>query len=382
MDKMQFDNAMARQARLAPGFVRTIVESMGYDKLNNALPLTEIWDAQQIVITGCGDSWLAGIAARPLFESVSGVKNVQVMRNIEFNRYMDKGQLGFSPNTPLVIGISISGTVSRVVEAMERAQHYGANSLLITDDPDSPAAKAARHVLLLDMPKPGEYGPGLLSYCASVSALMCLALRIGRARGFITDRAHKKMVQAIVDSAASYAPLIEEMDQRCFELAGTWKDLRCVDFVGDYADYATAFFGSAKILETYGGYTTYDDSEDWCHINYFLRDPDTIGRVFITNSDTPSFNRVKETLVAVDQLGSPCIVVTDADKSEFADRFEVFTTPKAPYSWLSPLMQHLPYDFISGYSAELLGVENFRRDNPVYVEQGGTRIRQSKITIV
>ena len=88
MDKMQFDNAMARQARLAPGFVRTIVESMGYDKLNNALPLTEIWDAQQIVITGCGDSWLAGIAARPLFESVSGVKNGVLAQHAAGHRHL------------------------------------------------------------------------------------------------------------------------------------------------------------------------------------------------------------------------------------------------------------------------------------------------------
>ena len=213
-------------------------------------------------------------------------------------------------------------------------------------------------------------------------ALMLIALRIGRARNTISGEDYEDMRAELLRFTHAVQGKVAEYEDAAFQLAQKWKDLRCIDFIGDYADYATAFFGSAKVIETYGGYTTYDDSEDWCHINYFLRDPNTIGRVFITNSDTPSFNRVKETLVAVDQLGSPCIVVTDADKSEFADRFEVFTTPKAPYSWLSPLMQHLPYDFISGYSAELLGVENFRRDNPIYVEQGGTRIRQSKITIV
>ncbi len=28
--------------------------------------------------------------------------------------------------------------------------------------------------------------------------------------------------------------------------------------------------------------------EDWCHINYFLAQPETIGRVVITNPSTPS----------------------------------------------------------------------------------------------
>ena len=44
---------------------------------------------------------------------------------------------------------------------------------------------------------------------------------------------------------------------------------KILEFIGDGADYATAFFGSAKMVESFGGLTTYDDSEDWNHINFF-----------------------------------------------------------------------------------------------------------------
>ena len=174
---------------------------------------------------------------------------------------------------------------------------------------------------------------------ASVSApLMCLALRISEARAS-SPTASTKWVQAIVDYATSYAPLIEEMDQRCFELAGTWKDLRCVDFVGDYAGLCHRTSSARpRSSETYGGYTTYDDSEGLVPHQYFLRDPDAIYQVSSPIPSTPSFNRVKETLVAVDQLGSLLVLShRTPTKSEFADRFEVFTTPR-PLLWLSPLM--------------------------------------------
>ena len=136
---MDYDSSLARQSRLAPGFLKTMQQTMTEEKLVSTLPLKELWDAQQIIITGCGDSWLAGIAAKPVFESVAKM-DVKVMRNIEFTRYLGSKMLGYSPNTPLVIAISISGNVSRVVEAVMRAKHYGANTILITNNPNSAAA--------------------------------------------------------------------------------------------------------------------------------------------------------------------------------------------------------------------------------------------------
>ena len=238
--------------------------------------------------------------------------NTKVMRNIEFSRYLGAKSLGWSPNNPLVIAISISGTVSRVVEALRRANYYGANTILITNNTASPAAKEAKYLIPLELPGGGQ--PGLNSYIGSILALMSLAFRFARAKNTTSCDEIANMQQGILDYAEAYATSMVEIDDRAFEIAQKWKDLRAYDFIGDYADYATAFFCSAKVVECFGGYTTYDDSEDWCHINYFLRNPETLGRVVITNSDTPSFNRVKETLVAIEQLTSPCIVITNADK--------------------------------------------------------------------
>ena len=168
-NEKKYDNSMARQARLAPSIVKHMMNSLSYEKMLAVLPLKKLFDAQQIIITGCGDSWLAGIAAKPVFEKVARM-NTKVMRNIEFSRYLGAKSLGWSPNNPLVIAISISGTVSRVVEALRRANYYGANTILITNNTASPAAKEAKYLIPLELPG-GEYQPGLNSYIGSILAL-------------------------------------------------------------------------------------------------------------------------------------------------------------------------------------------------------------------
>lgn len=129
-------------------------------------------------------------------------------------------------------------------------------------DPNSRLAKACRHTVSVGLPEGGEYFPGGTTYIASMTALMLIAMRVGRIRETISGETYLDMRQALLDYAHDFQKEVEGYTDRAFALAQTWKDLRAEDFIGDYSDYATAFFGSAKIIETFGGYTTYDDSED------------------------------------------------------------------------------------------------------------------------
>lgn len=363
MNRADYDNSLARQARRVNEYAKIV-----YDKILpqlKQLPVKEIWDAQKVFISGCGDSWLAGIAAKPAFESVTKIET-NVMRAVEFSRILSNKNLGYSPNTPLVILISYSGGASRVVECAKRASRYGANTIAITNNPDSPLAKECRYLIHVGLPEGDEYQPGLITYNASMMALFLIALRMGRVRNKITpleyDDMHKELLNFISKTQERY----EEYEERAFEIAQKWKDLKAEDFIGDYSDYATAFFGSAKVIETFGGYTTYDDSEDWCHINYFLADPEKIGRVVITNKQMPSYGRMLETIDAIKILKSPCLIVSDQEKEAFPEGMEVFTTPQAKYFWMNPLVQHIPFDFVAGYIAELKGEKGFRADDERY----------------
>ncbi|MBR5340394.1 MAG: SIS domain-containing protein [Erysipelotrichaceae bacterium] len=363
MDRKNYDNSLLRQSLRLEEYVNIVYRNVLPQV--NKIPVKEIWDAQKIFITGCGDSWLAGIAAKPAFESITK-KETYAIRAIEFSRILNNKNLGYSPNTPLVILISFSGTASRVIEGAKRAVEHGANTIAITANPDSPLAKTCHHCIDVGLPKDGEYQPGLITYNASMLTLFMIALRIGRVRNSITPLEYESMHKELLDYTSRCQKEVEGYAERAFEIAQKWKDLKAEDFIGDYADFATAYFGSAKVIECFGGYTTYDDSEDWCHINYFLLEPEKIGRVVTVNKTTPSFGRVLETIDAVKILKSPCMIVTDANKSEFPEDMEVFTVPSAKYFWMHPFMQHIPFDLVAGYIGELKGVKSFRQDDPKY----------------
>ena len=177
---------------------------------------------------------------------------------------------------------------------------------------------------------------------------------------------------------------MDRIAQKAFEIAMKWHKLKAIDFIGDYGDYATAFFGSAKVLETFGGYTTYDDSEDWCHINFFIRDSRNIGRMVVANGDTPSYGRLKETMWAIEQLESPCMVVTDMPKEESPESFDVVTFPKAAHFWLNPLMQHFAFDLVAGYVEAIENIPQFRSDMEEFHQENTVdefRIRSSNIEL-
>ncbi|MBQ6334290.1 MAG: SIS domain-containing protein [Erysipelotrichaceae bacterium] len=377
MDRKDFDNSLSRQAFALKEYAKIVFDHVVPQV--NELPMKELWDAQKIFITGCGDSWLAGIAATPAFESLTKIETNPI-RAIEFSRILSNKNLGYSPNTPLVILISFSGSGSRVVECAKRAVKYGANTIAITNNSGSDLAKTCRYCIELGLPKDGEYQPGLITYNAALLSLFLIALRMGRVRNKISMLEYEDMHKELLSYLEKAQERYEEYAKRAFVIAQKWKDLKAEDFIGDYADYATAYFGSAKVIETFGGYTTYDDSEDWCHINFFLKEPDRIGRIVIANSQTPSYGRLLETIKAIELLKSPCIIVSDQEKEDFPENMEVFTTPETKYFWMAPLVQHIPLDLLAGYIGQLKGIEPFRQDDERYVNMGDQR--GSSIVIV
>ena len=97
-----------------------------------------------------------------------------------------------------------------------------------------------------------------------------------------------------------------------FTIASDWKNFSKFEIIGDENEGFSAQFVEEKIIECAGVHCTHADSEDWCHINYFLREPDTIGTIMLINSQAPDFDRMQYTLQSAVDIGRPVLVVTDA----------------------------------------------------------------------
>ena len=120
--------------------------------LEKAFTLEEIHKFKRVVMTGCGDSLCASMAAKECFEELTG-RMVDVPTCIDLARHYDARRFG-EPGETLVVLVSFSGKVSRVVEAAQRARRLGAVTVGVTHDAASPVAAACDRVLVV---QPDEF---------------------------------------------------------------------------------------------------------------------------------------------------------------------------------------------------------------------------------
>ena len=387
MNKADFNNSMRAETFDLVNLSKQLFEDNNRD-LRMALTTPELFAPRRVILTGCGDSYCAGVAAKPVFEELSYLYT-SAMPAIDLARHYSAKELGNAPSNPLVVAVSVSGGVGRVIEACRRANEAGVGSLTVavTGNPESPLAKECKKIMHVKTPAFDsgfpEHTPGTRSYYASMFALMMLGIRIGEVKQRYTMEQGNDYRKSTVEYAQSFAPVMESIDDQMFEIAKKWKDLQSFEFVASGTDLATAWFGSAKVYEASGDIATYENIEDWSHVNYFAQNPSGIGTVLIISKDSPALERAIKTAQTMALIGRPSLVVTDADRNLFPKELDVCVIPSPKYSWATPLMQYVPITLLTGYIAKLKGVNLFRYgDNGHWSQKDGSRIKSSKIEVV
>lgn len=374
-----YDNAIKNQVFSLPQLIRQQYEDLE-PKTRKLLTTPEIFSIQKIILTGCGDSFAAGLATKHIFELLTGIPT-EVVTSIELSRLYATNQLGNSPNNPLIFAISNSGSVARVGESVERANKYGAFTVGITSNQESYLGKSVKKTLDLDIP-PFEPSPGVRSYLVSVLSLLLLAIRIGEVRGKYTMDVANEYRKDILTQSELLEESLPRMDRKVLELAEKWSEMEAFDFVGSGFDYASAWYGHAKIFEAAGKYAMHINTEEWLHLNFFMRNYSKIGTVMVANSTNPSFSRALETINYALELGRPTLVISDLDEASFSETCTVIATPASKFPITMPLTQFAPIALLSGYIAKIIGEEDGRgcKDNWSFA-QNGNAVKNSKIVI-
>lgn len=326
------------------------------DKLASLLDAPVYSGLKRVIITGCGDSYSAAGAMLPSFRQHSGLELVSVPDPMEFCRYYTKQEInkGCADNQTLVIAVSASGGSERIVEILTKANEMGVHSMLISNNPESNGAKVAKSMYHVQTP-PGCNTPGLRSYFASMIAITALGAYIGVRQGHICQERFVQIRQSIVDYTKAFLLQYHRIDDQMLKLGMVWKDYEKFEVIGDSAEGFSAQFVEEKFIECAGVHTTHADSEDWCHINYFLRDPQSIGTIVMTHSQDPSFDRMCYTIATSVGLGRPTLIVTDAEASCFPEGAVVCQIPQAPELWMAPLMDFVPGSLLGSYVAACAG---------------------------
>ncbi|TJZ90179.1 SIS domain-containing protein [Paracoccus gahaiensis] len=203
-------------------------------------------------IGGCGDSLFAAQALAIHFQQLGlGMRPCSAAE-----------MLWDAPITAedTVVGISISGSTRRTVEALSAASAHGARTIAVTLGPQSPLASVASEVVILPYKPISRAIPHGLDYQITLLALGLLAGPVDK--DAIAEMLRETWPQALQDARAVIAQVP----------AGA----RFV-FLGGGAALGTAGYGAAKLHEA-GGLTAFAfEAENFAHgAQYMLRAGDHV----------------------------------------------------------------------------------------------------------
>ncbi len=375
-----YDCAMRRQVMSLPQLLNEQYADLE-PKIRTVLSFQEIYSCQRIILTGCGDSWAAAMAMKPAFEQLTGLKT-EAIPALELSRFTPEKLLKGSAYSPLVIVVSNSGGAARLAEAVLRCNRYGAFTLAITGKPESPLGIHAKRILPLEVPR-FESAPGTRSYMVALLALFLLAIRMGEVRARYTmdaAGAYRRELKGLGQKLESSLP---QMDEAVRQIAASWKDFPAFDYIGAGSDYATAWYGHAKMLEATGRYAMHINSEEWFHLNCFIKEIEQLGTIVVAHTENAGLSRTKEMLAAAVRMGRKLMVVTDGTAEELGIEAPCIQVPKTDSPYAAPLMLFVPLCLLAADLMAMLGEKQCRgQEGPWEFCKGAAGLKNSEIIVV
>ena len=184
------------------------------------VPASRCAQISRVFLTGCGDSHHAAVGAALAFRQFAHVSCIPLTA-LSCSRYhapylADSRRAG---ETDLLVAISVSGGVTRTIEALDLCRQAGAWTLAITGNDQTPLAQAGESVIETRVPPlpadtPEIVVPGMRSYVASQLALYLLAIQLGQGRGHLTKMAADSLRWEIAGMANNAAQTIANCDPR------------------------------------------------------------------------------------------------------------------------------------------------------------------------
>jgi glucosamine 6-phosphate synthetase-like amidotransferase/phosphosugar isomerase protein len=308
-------------------------------------------DIEDVVLTGCGDSYFAGLAVRLAFEKFAGVRCLPA-EALEFARY----HVRYIPREqqPLLVAVSYSGEVGRTIEAAGTAEGFGWRTVALTGRPEGRLAQQVRRPVLLSVPTLG-FSPGTSTYIAMVTALLVLAAELARARGRQEDA-------STIDEGLRRAPelarrTLERSETAAREAAEEISAAPVTTYLGAGPSRAAAAFGAAKLFEGPQRYGVAQDLEEWAHEQYFISGRST--PIVVIAPAGASHDRAIELIDEMAFIGAPAFLVSDGAPPGALPRARYVPVEGGLDEAVSGLLTPLPLALIGFFVSQALGTRAY-----------------------
>ncbi len=244
-EKGGFEHFMMKEIYEQPKAVRDTVNSVVQDGALDfsAVGLTdeEICGYSQIYIAACGSAYHVGLVAQYVLEDMTQIP-VRVELASEF-RYR---HMRLDPKA-LVIVISQSGETADSLAALRAAKDAGLATLAIVNVVGSSIAREADKVFYT-LAGPEISVATTKAYSAQLVATYLIAMKMGQARGTVTEQRLQEMIKALEELPEKIERILEEKERIQWFASKLVNDSN-VFFIGRGLDFAISMEGSLKMKE-------------------------------------------------------------------------------------------------------------------------------------
>ncbi len=302
---------------------------------------------KRISIIACGTAFYAGLVGEYLIEQLARVPvEIDVASEYRYRQPL------VSENT-LAIVISQSGETIDTLEALREAKKSGAKTLGIINAKGSSMTREVDDTLYI------HAGPeiGVAStkaYTSMVSAMLMLALWLGRARGTLDASTGTELLR----SARELPRLVEEAlsESRVANIkrvAEKYKDARDYLFLGRGVNSPTAYEGALKLKEISYIHAEAYAAGEMKHGPIALIDEKL--PVVVIATDSVLLEKTISNIQEVRARGGKVIaVVSDGDTEASRHADDVIIVPKA-HEMVSPVVNAVAMQLLAYFTATALG---------------------------
>ena len=352
VDKGNHKHFMAKEIHEQPEVVgHTLAHYIDMINERVALPGALPFDwkrLKRVSISACGTAFYAGLVAKYWFERFAKLP-IEIDIASEF-RYRG------APLEPgdLAVFISQSGETADTLATLRYAKEHKQHILSVVNVPTSTIARES------DVVMPTLAGPeiGVAStkaFTCQLSALACLAVAAGRARGVLSVADEQKLVHALVETPRLMAAALA-LEPQIEKLAQNLAKARDVLYLGRGTSFPIALEGALKLKEI-----SYIHAEGYAagelkHGPIALID-ETMPVIVIAPYDNV-FEKTVSNMQEVAARGGKIILVTDPRGARDAaiKSVETIALPDMN-STVTPLVYAIPVQLIAYHAAAAIGTD-------------------------
>ena len=324
---------------------------------------------ERVYLIGCGDSLDGAMASRPVWERLLPSSVVEAVPAMTFSSYT----VDAAPPGSLVVALSQSGKVTRVIEGVRAARARGLITMAVTARPDSPlAAEAMDCTIVVPFPKLGPI-PGTTSFTVGSIALSEVACALAPGKDADDVRGAIDEMSTTIDDAVAAA-----WDAAMAQAARASRATSLLALAAG-PTLAAARHLVRKVLETSQLTAIWQETEEYAHDEYSL-----VSDAFMVMLFAPedrSITRTIEISHYLHRLGVDLgVVTTPRHAGSFSSRAESVYALDGP-AVMAPLVNSIPAQILAYGLAISLGGSMYGMGEVVHREDGDPQIYESVIVI-